>query len=65
MVLIFFMSTIAKPHVKMLTDGSMEAEPPAAGGYGGLGAKPQPLGDLLVLKKDSCFNAIKSHFARF
>ena len=41
------------------------AEPPAARGFGGLGAKPQPLGDFLkFFGKNSYFNAIESHFAR-
>ena len=32
--------------IKRITNGDLGAEPPAAGGYGGLGARPQPLGDF-------------------
>ena len=35
-------------YLKRITYGGLEAEPPAAGGYGGLGAK---LGDLLYFSK--------------
>ena len=30
--------------LKRITDEGLEAEPPAAGGHGPLGTKPQPLG---------------------
>ena len=46
------------------TDGGMGTGPPAAGGYGGLGAKPPANWRCFVIKKKSCFNAIGSHFAR-
>ena len=51
--------------LKRITDGSLGAEPPAAGGYGDLGQSPQPLGDFCkFLEKKSYFNPIGSHFAR-
>ena len=44
---------------------SLGAEPPAAGGYGGLRAKPPAAGRFLeVFEKKSYFNPIGSHFAR-
>ena len=39
-------------------------EPPAAGGYGGLGQSLMPLGDFCsFFEKKSCFNTIGSHIA--
>ena len=32
--------------LKRITDGGLGAEPPAAGGYGGLGQSPKPLGNF-------------------
>ena len=49
-----------------IANGGLGTEPPAAGGYGGVGAKPPAAARFFVFfEKKSCFNAIKSHFARF
>ena len=55
----------SKPvQLKGMTDGGLKAEPPATGGYEGLGAKPQAAGQFLVIFwKKSCFHTIGSHFA--
>ena len=57
--------------LKRVTDGGLGAEPPTAGGYGDLGAKPQAagqspqnMGDFCVFGKTSYFNPTGSHFAR-
>ena len=51
--------------LKRVTDGSLGAEPPAAGDYGDLGAKPSTAGQVFVVFwKKSYFNATGSHFAR-
>ena len=51
---------------KRINDGGLGAERPAAGGYGGLGAKPPSAERFFVFfEKNSYFNAIKPHFARF
>ena len=48
-----------------VTDGGLRAEPTAAGGYKGLGAKPPAAGRFLyVFGKKRYFNPIGSHFAR-
>ena len=33
--------------LKRITDGALKAEPPAAGGFGGLGQSPHPQGNFL------------------
>ena len=49
----------------MYTDGGLRTGPPAAGGYGGLGAKPPAAGQVFVISwKKSYFNATGLHFAR-
>ena len=50
--------------LKGIEDGGLEAGPPAAEGFVGLGAKPPAVGRFFVIFwKKSCFNAIESHFA--
>ena len=41
-----------------------KTEPPAADGYGGLGAKPPAAGRFLFFGQKSYFNLFGSHFAR-
>ena len=52
-------------YLKCITDGDLGAGSPAAGGFGGSGAKPPAVGRFFVifLGKKSYFNAIRSHFA--
>ena len=52
MVLKNFINTIAKPHVKRLTDGS---EGGAAGGFGTLGAKASATGRFFVIFEKNLF----------
>ena len=53
--------------LKRITDGDLEAKPPAAGGHGGLRAKPPVAGRFLVIfwKKVALLMPFGLHFARF
>ena len=50
--------------LKGIANGGLGAGSSAAGGFGGLGAKPTAVGRFSVIfGKKSYFNAIESHFA--
>ena len=53
--------------LKRITDGGLEAKPPAAVGYGGLRAKPPVAGQFFCdfLKKIALLMPFGLHFTRF
>ena len=60
-----FGDVLRKPVLlKRVTDGGSGGGAPAAGGFGGLGAKPPGVGRFFCnFLEKKLFNAIESHFA--